>query len=188
MSIKVYQYSLIFKVYQYSLIFKHYPIDTTFLTFYYSDNFFLNQAFLTKSIDLLLYMSIIISEEREITKVIQGMKEMKEMPMQFMEDAINAKINEIYDYRINFWDELKSEKMKDTFELYTKDMENDGYDLIREGLEKFYPNSCNDVYVEKVINWSNAVDEMLLDLRIELQKTFNIKNAYIELRKRKEGK
>ena len=133
-------------------------------------------------------MSIIISEEREITQVIQGMKEMKEMPMQFMEDAINAKINEIYDYRINFWDELNSYAMKDTFELYTKDMENDGFDLIREGLDKFYPNSCNDVYVEKVINWSSAVDKMLLDLRIELQKTFNIKNACIELRKRKEGK
>lgn len=132
-------------------------------------------------------MSIIISEEREITHVIQGMKEMKQIPMQFMEDAINAKINEIYDYRINFWDELKSDAMKDSFDLYTKDMENDGFDLIREGLEKFYPNSCNDVYVEKVINWSTAVDNMLLDLRIELQKTFNIKNAYIEMRKRKEG-
>ena len=133
-------------------------------------------------------MSIIISEEREITQVIQGMKEMKQIPMQFMEDAINAKINEIYDYRINFWEELNSNEMKDTFDLYTKDMENDGFDLIREGLEKFYPNSCNDVYVEKVINWSTAVDNMLLDLRIELQKVFNIKNAYIELRKRKEGK
>lgn len=169
-------------------MFKQYHITPTFLTFYYSDNFFLNQAFLTKSVELLQYMSIIISEEREITQVIQGMKEMKEIPMQFMEDAINAKINEIYDYRINFWDELKSDAMKDSFDLYTKDMENDGFDLIREGLEKFYPNSCNDVYVEKVINWSNAVDNMLLDLRIELQKTFNIKNAYIELRKRKDGK
>lgn len=113
---------------------------------------------------------------------------MKEIPMQFMEDAINAKINEIYDYRINFWDELKSDSMKDSFDLYTKDMENDGFELIREGLDKFYPNNCDDYYIEKVVNWSNAVDEMLLDLRIELQKEFNIKNAYIELRKRKEGK
>lgn len=133
-------------------------------------------------------MSIIISEEREITQVIQGMKEMKEIPMSFMENAIQSKINEIYDYRINFWDELKSDSMKDNFDLYTEDMKNDGFDLIKEGLEKFYPNSCNDVYVEKVINWNNAVDNMLLDLRIELQKKFNIKNAYIEMRKRKEGK
>lgn len=134
-------------------------------------------------------MSIIISVERRGKRdTLIGIKEMKEIPMQFMEDAINAKINLIYDYRINFWDELKNDAMKDTFDLYTKDMENDGFDLIREGLEKFYPNSCNDVYVEKVINWSSAVDNMLLDLRIELQKTFNIKNAYIELRKRKEGK
>lgn len=110
---------------------------------------------------------------------------MKEIPMQFMEDAINAKINEIYDYRINFWDELKSDAMKDTFDLYTKDMENDGFYLIREGLEKFYPHACNDDYIEKVINWTNAVDNMLLDLRIELQKKFNIQNAYIELRNRK---
>ena len=113
---------------------------------------------------------------------------MKEIPMQFMEDAINAKINEIYDYRIVFWDELKSDAMKDTFDLYTKDMENDGFDLIREGIEKFYPNNCDDNYIENVVNWANAVDAMLLDLRIELQKLFNIKNAYIEMRKRKEGK
>lgn len=113
---------------------------------------------------------------------------MKQIPMQFMEDAINAKINEIYDYRINFWEELKSAAMKDTFDLYTKDMENDGFDLIREGIEKFYPNNCDDYYIEKVVNWSNAVDAMLLDLRIELQKTFDIQNAYIELRKRKEVK
>ena len=113
---------------------------------------------------------------------------MKEIPMQLMEDAINAKINEIYDYRINFWDELKSDSMKDTFDLYTKDMENDGFDLIREGLNKFYPHACNDVYIVKVINWTSAVDNMLLDLRINLQKEFKIKNAYIELRKRKENK
>ena len=134
-------------------------------------------------------MSIIISVERRgIRDTLIGMKEMKEIPMKFMEDAINAKINEIYDYRINFWDELKSDSMKDTFDLYTKDMENDGFDLIREGLDKFYPNNCDDYYIEKVVNWSKAVDTMLLDLRIELQKVFNIKNAYIELRKRKEGK
>lgn len=177
-----------FKVNQDILIFKLYTTYHLFSHFYYSDNFFLNQAFLTKSIDLLLYMSIIISEEREITYVIQGMKEMKKLPMQFMEDAINAKINEIYDYRINFWDELKSDAMKDTFDLYTKDMENDGFDLIREGLEKFFPNSCEEFYIEKVVNWYEAVDAMLLDLRIELLKTFNIKNAYIELRNRKEVK
>lgn len=178
---------MIFKVYQDILIFKLYTTYHLFSHFYYSDNFFLNQVLLTKSIDLLLYMSIIISEEREITQVIKGMKEMKQIPMQFMEDAINGKINEIDDYRINFWPELKSDAMKDSFDLYTKDMENDGFDLIREGLEKFYPNNCDDYYIEKVVNWSKAVDEMLLDLRIELDNIFNIKNAYIELRKRKEG-
>lgn len=39
-----------------------------FITFYFSDKILLNQAFLTKSIDFLLCMSIIISEEREISK------------------------------------------------------------------------------------------------------------------------
>lgn len=111
---------------------------------------------------------------------------MKEIPMQFMEDAIHAKINEIYDYRINFWDELKSDTMKDTFDLYTKDMENDGFDLINEGINKFYPNSCDDYYIKKVINWNNAVDSMLLDIRMELMHKFNIENPYLELRKRKE--
>lgn len=108
--------------------------------------------------------------------------------MQFMEDAIQAKINEIYDYRINFWDELKSDSMKDTFELYTKDMVDDGFTLLKEGLQKFYPNKCDDDYIEKVINWDTAVNTMLLDLRIKLQKDFDIKNAYIELRNRKDNK
>lgn len=145
--------------------------------------------FFTLCIDFLLYMSIIISVEREgVRDTPLGMKEMKEIPMQFIEDAINAKINEIFDYRIHFWDELKSDAMKDTFDLYTKDMENDGFELINKGLKKFYPNSCDDDYIEKVINWYNAVNTMLLDLRIELQKTFDIKNAYIELRNRKDGK
>ena len=117
---------------------------------------------------------------------MKEMKEKKGIPMQFIEDAVQAKINTIYDYRINFWDELKSDAMKDTFDLYTKDMENDGFELINEGVNKYYPNTCNDDYIEKVINWNNAVDAMLLDLRIELR-NFNIKNAYIELRNRKEG-
>lgn len=108
--------------------------------------------------------------------------------MQFMENAIQSKINEIYDYRINFWDELKSDAMKDSFDIYTRDMIDDGFRLIKEGIQKFYPNTCNDLYIEKVINWNNAVDTMLLDLRIDLQKAFDIKNAYIELRNRKEGK
>lgn len=110
---------------------------------------------------------------------------MKKIPIQFLEDAIQAKINTIYDYRFNFWDELNSDTMKDTFELYTKDMVNSGFELITEGIQKFYPNNCDDYYIEKVINWNDAVDTMLLDLRIELQKKFNIKNAYTELTNRK---
>lgn len=106
------------------------------------------------------------------------------MPIEFIETGIQAKINEIYDYRIYF-NELNSERMKDTFKVYTRDMINDGYNLISEGVEKFYPDECNTAYIEKVTKWYNAVEEMLLDLRFELSEYFNINNPYIELSKRK---
>ena len=117
---------------------------------------------------------------------MKEMKEIKGLPFEFVEYGIQAKLNEILDYRVCFWEELNSDHMKDTFEIYTKDMSNDGYSIISEGIEKFYPNDCNDTYVEKVTKWYNAVEEMLLDLRIELMHIFNINNPYIELRKRKE--
>lgn len=134
-------------------------------------------------------MSIIISVEREgVRDTPLGMKEMKEiktMPIEFMENGIQAKLNEIFDYRICFYDELNSDIMKDTFELYTKDMQDDGYTLIREGIEKFYPDECDYAYMEKVKTWYESVEELLLDLRIELMNVFNIANPYIELRNRK---
>ena len=118
-----------------------------------------------------------------------GMKEMKEiksLPIEFVERGIQTKLDEILDYRVCFYNELNSDLMKDNFELYSKDMSNDGYSLISEGIKKFYPNDCDVTYIEKVTKWYNAVEEMLLDLRIELMHKFNIENPYIELRKRKE--
>lgn len=114
------------------------------------------------------------------------MKEMKALPFEFVENAIQSKLEDIYYYRICFYYELNSDIMKDTFEDYTKDMRDDGYQLINEGIKKFYPDDCDVSYIEKVTKWYAAVDEMLLDLRIELTKHFNIKNPYIELRTRKE--
>lgn len=135
-------------------------------------------------------MSIIISVEREgVRDTPLGMKEMKEikgLPIEFMENGIQAKLDEIYYYRICFYDELNSDIMKDTFELYTNDLRDDGYSLISEGIEKFYPNDCDNAYMVKVSTWYASVEEMLLDLRIELMNKFNIDNPYIELRKRKE--
>lgn len=135
-------------------------------------------------------MSIIIGVEREgVIDTPLGMKEMKEMkglPIEFVENGIQTKLNELYYYRVCFYEELNSEFMKDTFELYTKDMRDDGYKLIAEGIANFYPNDCDVTYIEKVAQWDKAVQDMLLDLRIELTKKFDIKNPYMELRKRKE--
>lgn len=117
---------------------------------------------------------------------MEEMKEIKGLPIEFVESGIQTKLDEILDYRVCFYDELNSELMKYTFEIYSKDMSNDGYSLIKEGIEKFYPNDCDVTYIEKVTKWYNAVEEMLLDLRIELMNKFNIDNPYIELRNRKE--
>lgn len=138
-------------------------------------------------------MSIIISEEREITQVIQGMKEMKEMkemkgmPMEFMENGIQAKINEIYDYRMCFYDELNSEGMKDTFNYYSRDLMDDGFKLISIGIKKFYPGNCDVEYMNIVHKWYDNVDMMLLDLRITLMRKYNIDNPYTSVRNYKEG-
>lgn len=144
----------------------------------------------TLCLDFLPYMSIIISVEREgVRDTPLGMKEMKEiksLPIEFVENGIQAKLDEIFYYRLCFYDELNSDLMKDTFEVYSKDMSEDGYRLIREGIEKFYPDDCDVTYIEKVTKWYKAVEDMLLDLNIELTKKFDIKNPYIELRKRKE--
>lgn len=119
---------------------------------------------------------------------MKEMKEMKGLPLEFMESGIQAKLDEIHDYRICFYDELHSEALEETFLLYSKDALEDGYALINEGIKEFYPNYCNNEYVEKVIKWYDSIDCMLLDLRIELMHRFNIKNPYVELRNRKEDK
>lgn len=117
---------------------------------------------------------------------MKEMKEIKCLPIEFVESGIQTKLDEILDYRVYFYEELNSELMKYTFEIYSKDMSHDGYSLIKEGIEKYYPNDCDVTYIEKVTKWYNAVEEMLLDLRFELMHKFNIDNPYIELRKRKE--
>lgn len=120
-------------------------------------------------------------------KEMKEMKEMKGIPVEFIENGIQAKLNEISDYRIIFYDELHTPTMAKTFELYTKDLSDDGYDLISKGITEFYPGECSNDYVNEVIKWYHSVESMLLDIRIELMHNFNIENPYTELRHRKES-
>lgn len=115
------------------------------------------------------------------------MKEMKGMPMEFMENGIQAKIDEIYNYRLCFYDELNSEGMRETFNYYSKDLMNDGYKLINIGIKDFYPGHCDYEYMEIVHKWYDNVDMMLLDLRITLMQKYDIKNPFTSVRKYKEG-
>lgn len=118
---------------------------------------------------------------------MKEMKEIKGLPIEFMESGIEKKLQEIFEYRICFYNQLNSEEMKETFELYSKDLWNDGYKLINEGIAKFYPGHCNIDYMSRVHKWYDNVDLMLLDLRIELMHKFNIDNPYITLRKYKKS-
>ena len=118
---------------------------------------------------------------------MKEMKEMKGMPIEFMENGIQAKINEIYDYRLCFYDELNSEGMRETFNYYSKDLMNDGYKLINIGIKDFYPGHCDYEYMEIVHKWYDNVDMMLLDLRITLMQKYDIKNPFTRVRKYKEG-
>ena len=115
------------------------------------------------------------------------MKEMNGMPVEFIEGGIEKKLEEIHLYRMCFWDELHSDEMMKTFNIYTRDISDDGYTLINEGIKKFYPGHCDYEYMSQVHKWYDVVDEMLLDLRIELMQKHNIKNPYTTVRKYKEN-
>lgn len=112
---------------------------------------------------------------------MKEMKEMKGLPMEFMEEGIQAKIDEILNYRMCFYDAIHSERLEETFNLYTKDLSDDGYALMSEGIKNFYPDNCDTYYIEKVNAWCSKVEECLLDLRIELMRNYNVKNPFIEV-------
>lgn len=113
---------------------------------------------------------------------MKEMKKMKGMPMDFIESGMYAKINEISNYRYCFWDILHNDVLKDTFNLYTRDLQDDGYNLLSEGIKEFYPNNCDNDYINKVNEWYYKVESCLCDLRIELMRNYNIKNPYITVR------
>lgn len=120
-------------------------------------------------------------------KKMNGMPvEFNGMPVEFMESGIEKKLEEIYLYRMCFWNELHSDEMMKTFNIYTRDMADDGYDLIGDGIKKFYPGHCDCEYISQVHKWYDAVEEMLLDLRVELMQNHNIENPYTAVRTYKE--
>lgn len=134
----------------------------------------LNQALLTKSIDFLLYMSIIISEEREITKrVIQGMKEMKENL--FYKAMYRGALNNGFDDIMKYKDCFRNEIMYTDFNNYCNDMLDDCLAMLRK---------LNDVYTHedyidesmalRVSDWYKAVDELLFDIRHYLISEVNV--------------
>lgn len=162
-----------------------------FITFYYSYNSFLNQVFLTKSIDYLLYMSIIISEEREINKrFIQGMKEMKEnvfIYKRMLCDVVDKGFWEIQRIRRCFRNEL----LYSVFMDYTNDNMEDSNVLLKE----LYETKGDYVTAElarKVSLYYEAKEELIRDIRYYLLQNYDIVYNY-ELEKRmnkekKEGK
>ena len=107
----------------------------------------------------------------------------KGLPMEFMEVGMQAKLDEIYYYRLCFYDAIHSERMEDSFNLYTKDLSDDGYALMSSGIKKFYPSNCDSDYINDVNEWCAKVDMCLFDLRCELMRNYNIKNPFIEVSK-----
>lgn len=158
-----------------------------FITFYYSDKMLLNQAFLTKSIDFLLYMSIIISEEREINKrFIQGMKEMKEKLIykRMLCDVVDNGFWEIQRIRRCFRDELLYSDFMD----YTNDNMQDSNMLLKE-LYETKGEYVNVELAKKVSLYYKAKDELVRDIRYYLLQNYDIVyNDELEQRMNKEKK
>lgn len=121
-------------------------------------------------------MSIIISEEREITKVIQGMKEMTKnlFYKEMYRNTLNNKFDEIMKYKACFRDEL----MYTNYNNYSNDMLDDCLVMLRK-LNDVY---THDEYIDermalRVSNWYKAVDELLFDVRRYLLTETNV-NIY----------
>lgn len=159
-----------------------------FIIFYYSDKSFLNQLFLTKSIDYLLYMSIIINEEREINKMfIQGMKEMKENAFIYKRmlcDVVDKGFWEIQRIRRCF----RSELLYSDFMDYTSDNMEDSNVLLKE----LYETKGDYVTAElarKVSLYYEAKEELIRDIRYYLLQNYDIVyNSELEKRMNKEKK
>lgn len=139
---------------------------------------------------MLLYMSIIISEEREINKrFIQGMKEMKEKLIykRMLCDVVDNGFWEIQRIRRYFLNELLYSDFMD----YTNDNQEDSIKLLKE----LYNVKGDYVTAElaiKVSLYYEAKEELVRDIRYYLLKTYDIVyNDELEKRmkeSKKEGK
>lgn len=106
-------------------------------------------------------------------------KNKKGIAMEFMENGIQAKLDEIFNYRLCFYDIIHNERLENTFNVYTSDLSDDGYNLMSKGINKFYPDNCDNEYINEVNEWYYKVEDCLCDLRIELMRNYNIKNPFI---------
>lgn len=139
-------------------------------------------------IDFLLYMSIIISVEREINKrFIQGIKEMKEMKENYihremLRDILDATFWKVMDARIYFLHEL----FYSDYMNYALDMAGDSTDLINL-LYKSSEDYVHPYIVRKISLHYKAVQELMVDIKFYLSKNYGI-NYDKELAKRKQKK
>lgn len=132
-------------------------------------------------------MSIIISEEREITKVIQGIKEMKEevfIYKRMLCNVVDAGFWEIQRIRRCFRDELLYSDFMD----YTNDNMEDSNVLLKE----LYETKGDYVTAElarKVSLYYKAKEELIRDIRYYLMQNYDIVyNDELEKRMNKEKK
>ena len=117
-------------------------------------------------------MSIIISEEREITQVIQGMKEMKENELIYKRmlcDVLDNGFWEVMRIRKYFKDELLYTDYMD----YTLDNITDSNDLLKE-LYDTKGDYVTPILARKVSIYYKAKYELVSDIRFYLCKEYGI--------------
>lgn len=134
----------------------------------------------TLCLDLLLYMSIIISVEREISKeLIQGIKEMKDkvfISNGIVSMGIYREIDYLQDYRGAFRHEFIKNNGID-FDCYLTDMICDGYNLTSE-LLKYRRCEIPTYLIDKINKWYSACENLVVDVHFWLKNDCNINNSY----------
>lgn len=132
----------------------------------------------TLCIDFLPNMSIIISEEREISiELIQGMKEMKVFINNgIISMGVYKEIDYLQDYRGAFGSEFIKNNSID-FDCYLADMICDGYNLTSE-LLKYKRCELPTYLINKINKWYNACEDLLCDIHMWLKNDCDIKNSY----------
>lgn len=112
-------------------------------------------------------------------RYLQGMKEMKEKV--FINDYIVSmgvyrEIDYLNDYRGAF-KRLFIEKNGIDYDCYLTDMICDGYDLTSE-LLKYRHYEIPTYLISKINKWSNACEELFVDIHLWLKNDCDIHNSY----------